>query len=123
MVLWIVKMLLAQRPVPAAVDENFGTVFIVAGRECSSHAVGITGVYQAITKAITPRLMLAGITIEIFPQHRRKDKFGIHRRLQQLAKRRPHRRIERSDIAQRKSFMQLQVAAETHQHDALPVLW
>lgn len=29
----IVKMLLTERPVPAAIDENFGTIFIVAGRK------------------------------------------------------------------------------------------
>ncbi len=30
--------------------------------------------------------------------------------------------VLRRDVAQRKSSMQLQIATETHQHDALPVL-
>ncbi len=77
----IVKMLLTERPVPAAIDENFGTIFIVAGRKRPGHAVGIGG-QPAITRSHCPRLMLAGITIKIFPQHRRKNKFRIDRRLQ-----------------------------------------
>lgn len=40
----IVKMLLTERQVPAAIDENFGTIFIVAGRKRPGHAVGIGGV-------------------------------------------------------------------------------
>ena len=66
----------------APVTSYVGTIFIVAGRKRPGHAVGIGGVNQAITKAIAPRLMLAGITIKIFPQHRRKNKFRIDRRLQ-----------------------------------------
>ena len=67
--------------------------------------------------------MLFGIAIEVFPQHWRQNEFRIDGGLQQIGHCRTARRIQRGQIAQRKIAFQIEIAAESHQHDALAVLW
>ncbi|MNS46041.1 hypothetical protein D3C72_785240 [compost metagenome] len=122
LVLRVVKIHFSERFIPAAIDQNLGSVLVITGRQRAGHAVRIGRVDHAKTKAVAFRLMLFGIAVEVFPQHRREDKFGVHHRLQQFGHGRTMRRIARRNIAQRKVAFQVQVAAKAHQHNALAVL-
>lgn len=96
--------------------------FVVARRQRAGHAVCPGRIHQAVAEAVAPRLVLFGVAVEVLPQHRREDKFGVHRRLQQLAEGRTAGRIECRQIPQGEAPGEVKIAAKADQHDALAVL-
>ncbi|MNE15738.1 hypothetical protein D3C80_1086590 [compost metagenome] len=107
LVLRIVKIDLAKGFIPAPVNEDLSAVFIIARRQRAGDAVWIERVNHPKTKAVALRLMLFGIAIEIFPQHRGQDEFGIKCRFQELRHGRSMRRIKRGNIPQGKITFQV----------------
>jgi hypothetical protein len=84
LVVRIVEIFFTQRLVPTSVDQDLCPILIVASGQRTGHAVRIVGVYHPKTEAVALRLMLLGIAVEVFPQHRGKDKFRVNDRFQQI---------------------------------------
>jgi len=120
LVLGIVKIFFAQRLIPAAIDKNFRAIFVIARRQRTRHAVRIKRIDHAKPKAIAFGLMLFGIAIEVFPQHRGQNEFRIDGGLQQIGHRRSARRIQRGQITQRKIAFQIEIAAKAGTTTELP---
>ena len=66
--------------------------------------------------------MLLGIAVEVFPQHRGKDKFRVNDRFQQVGNGRTTLGIQRRNITKGEIPLEIEVAAETHQHDTFAML-
>ena len=122
LVLRIVEIPLAQRFIPASVDQDFRAVFIITGGQGAGHAVRIVRINHAKSKAVAFCLMLFGIAVEVFPQNGRKDKFRVDHRLQQVGDGWTTLGIQRRDIPQGKISLQIEIAAEADQHNALAML-
>lgn len=96
-------------------NENFGAVFVIAGRECSGNPVKVR---QAKAESISFGFVLGCVILKIFPKMIRKSILGINRlRFQNVAQ------FWMTGWNFGKIERNFQIASEADNKYALPVLW
>src|SRR5690606_39585508 len=68
LVIRIIKIFFSPLHIPAAVNQDFRTVFMITGRKGSCHAARIFRIYQTKPKTVTFGLMFLGIVVKILPE-------------------------------------------------------